>query len=91
MNLKSYIKAINSDGTVDTISKLADAGFDRDEIRDALPELIDELVMFNVLIPGPAGAILEAVDGPAIKAIVDILFPVLWRKHEKRRAKVQVP
>ena len=86
MSLKKYIKSVNNDQTVGIVAKLAAAGFDRDEIKDALPELLDELIMFDVLVPGPGGVLLETLDGPTLRALVDILFPLLWKRYERRHS-----
>jgi hypothetical protein len=85
-SLKTYLQAVNSDQTIGTIAGLAKAGFPKDEIREALPGLIDDAIRFDLLVPGAAGVVLEAADGPIIAALVDLLWPLLWRRAERKAA-----
>lgn len=86
MKLDAYIDAIDKDELHGVIAGLIRAGFEKDEIRSSLPRILDDLVPFDVLISGPVGAAAEAFDGPVFKLVVDALFPLLWRKAQKRAA-----
>jgi hypothetical protein len=81
--LSAYLSAIDRDEAVGLIAGLIRAGFTRGEVKAALPQLLDELLPFD-LVPGPAGALLEASDGPVLRLIVEALFPFLWRRAERR-------
>lgn len=48
----------------DLVEEATDAGVDPDQLAEVLDGLID----FRLALPGPAGVVLEVVDGPAIKA-----------------------
>ena len=89
MKLKTYLDAIDREETGGMVAKLIAAGFDRDEIKEVLPGLLDELIDFSILIPGPAGAAAEAIDRQLFKAVIDAIFPIIWKKAE-RKAKARV-
>jgi hypothetical protein len=89
-NLKRYVDAITDEQSVGMVAQLLSAGFDRDEVRDVLPELLDDLLVFEILVPGPGGVILEQLDGPALRALVRALWPVILKRAERRSAKLRV-
>jgi len=53
---------------IDTLEALAEAGIERDEAIDMVAAMLDQAIPFDTLVPGPAGAALEAIDGPVLRA-----------------------
>lgn len=77
MKLKDYLKAISIPDVVDIVADLFRDGFSAEDVKDALPVILDQLI---VLPPG-----LEAVDGAILKAIVNALWPLFAKKAEAKR------
>lgn len=55
-------------GLDDLIDHLLDKGMDADDVASEVSEILDALIPLGVL--GPAGVVLEVVDGPLIRALV---------------------
>lgn len=62
------------------LRELFDAGWNKQEAIDHVADLLDAILVFPVLVPGPAGAALEAVDGTIIKAGLRLA----WETWEKK-------
>ena len=77
MKLKDYLKAISIPEVVDIVADLFRDGFSAEDVKDALPVILDQLI---VLPPG-----LEQVDGAILKGIVNALWPLFQKKAESKR------
>lgn len=86
-SLKDYIQALPRESIVGQICELIELGFPKDEIKEALPILLDDLVMFDRIVPGPGGILLEASDRAIFSALVSVLFPLWYRKAEAQADK----
>jgi len=53
---------------IDALEALAEAGIERDQAIDMIASMLDQAIPFDTLVPGPAGAALEAIDGPVLRA-----------------------
>jgi hypothetical protein len=72
---------------VDTLVHTAlEAGHSEEEVVDLVVDLVDRMLPFNQIVPGPAGVALELVDGPVIRAAVHIVVAFAVR-HRAARAK----
>ena len=65
-------------------SLLAD-GLSKDESAELISESLDEMLQFNRIIRGPAGAALEAIDGPVLKAAVKLVLAFSRKKNRRKR------
>jgi hypothetical protein len=83
-SLNTYLDHIDRDETVSTIAGLIRAGFSKGDIKDALPKILDDLLPFDLFIPGPIGIGLEAADRLILVAIVEAIFPLLYRRAERQ-------
>jgi hypothetical protein len=84
---------VETHGLDDLVERCLDKGMSTDDTAKEIAEVIDALIPLEVL--GPAGKILEALDGPAILAIVKFIQKCRGtpeqrearrRKREERRA-----
>ena len=65
-----------------------EAGHTRAEVIADIVFLVDAVVPWAVLLPGPAGAVVEAVDGPIAIAIATLVVGAAdaLRKRKAKRA-----
>lgn len=70
---------------VDTLVHTAlEAGHSEEEVVDLVVDLVDRLLPFNQIVPGPAGVALELVDGPVIRAAVHVVVAFAARRRAAR-------
>jgi hypothetical protein len=78
---------VETHGLDDLIEKYLDQGMDADDVAKEVSEVLDTLIPFHLL--GPAGVILETLDGPAILLIVKAVIAARGTPEQRaeRRAK----
>lgn len=62
---------------------LAESGLTREQAVPVVTEILDKALPMEELVPGPAGQLLEKVDGPVIHLALDLL----WRFAEDAGAR----
>lgn len=70
------------------VSDLTEKGADDAEIQAQVTKLIDDLVP-SFLLPPPWGFIAEALDGPVLGMVADIVRKARQRRAERRARKEQ--
>ena len=85
----TWTKQIPWDEVLATLDALADAGWEKDAALDLVSKLIDDALPMDTLVPGPAGAALEAIDGPVLRATLGLLWSLAEVKkgREARKAR----
>ena len=85
----TWTKQIPWDEVLATLDALADAGWEKDAALDLVSKLIDDALPMDTLVPGPAGAALEAIDGPVLRATLGLLWSLADAKkgREARKAR----
>lgn len=73
---------VETHGLDDLIEKYLDQGMDTDDVAKEVAEVLDALIPFHLL--GPAGVILETLDGPAILLIVNAIIAARRGTPEQR-------
>lgn len=68
----------------DLAEDLSEAGDDKAKIAVAVATFLDAIVPLDVLVPGPGGVALEAIDGPAFERVIDALVKAFRRDPERR-------
>jgi hypothetical protein len=68
-----------------SLDQLAEAGADRDTLVQAGAALLDALSPWDVLVPGPAGLLLEAVDRIAYMALLGPVVDAALKVRARRR------
>ena len=76
----TWTKQIPWDEVLATLDALADAGWEKDAALDLVSKLIDDALPLDTLVPGPAGAALEAIDGPVLRATLGLLWSLAEAK-----------
>ena len=76
----TWTKQIPWDEVLATLDALADAGWEKDAALDLVSKLIDDALPMDTLVPGPAGAALEAIDGPVLRATLGLLWSLAEAK-----------
>lgn len=66
---KRVLAKLDVPSLVSSAQKLLKAGKDKEATVLEVIRIIDAMVPWNVLIPGPIGAALEVVDGPIARAV----------------------
>jgi len=85
--LKDYLRDIASNDTViEQAAGLLAGGFDEEDVRDALPIILDAALDFQLLLPAPWGSLAELADGPLFEALTGIIWGLL-KKKIKAKAK----
>jgi hypothetical protein len=69
----------------DLAEDLADAGGNHDRVAAAVATFLDAIVPLDLLVPGPGGIALEAIDGAAFERVVKALVEA-FRKDPAKRA-----
>ena len=68
----------------DLAEDLAEAGADKPRAALAVAAFLDAIMPLDVLVPGPAGLALEAVDGAAFQRVILALVGAFERDPERR-------
>ena len=76
----TWTKQIPWDEVLATLDALADAGWEKVAALDLVSKLIDDALPMDTLVPGPAGAALEAIDGPVLRATLGLLWSLAEAK-----------
>jgi len=66
---KRVLAKLDVPSLVSSAQKLLKSGKDKEATVLEVIHIIDAMVPWNVLIPGPIGAALEVVDGPIARAV----------------------
>ncbi len=69
------------------LATAAEDGLDEDEAIAAAAWLFDASLAFDVAVPGPGGVLLEAVDGPLIRAGLKLAWGVVKRRKARAARK----
>lgn len=69
------------------MSEAVEDGLDAEEAIEAAAMLFDLALAFEAAVPGPAGAFLEAVDGPLIRAGLRLAWKVAQRRQRRQQRK----
>ena len=72
-----------AEGALELAALLMAGGADLGEAASQAAAVVDATLNFGLLVPGPVGALIEAVDGPIIRAII-----MASAKAVRRRAEV---
>ena len=89
MKSAAILKLVPWDDVLSTLDALADAGWEKDAALDLVAGLLDKALPLDTLVPGPAGAALEAIDGPVLRAALGLIWTLATHKkgREARKAK----
>jgi hypothetical protein len=83
--MKLRIKDVIALVDVPAITALAQhqlaAGHTREEVISDVVAVVDALIPWSVLIPGPAGVAVETLDGPIATAIATLIVAVAARQR----------
>lgn len=71
---------------VDALEDLAEAGWSKDDACDAIANILDESLAFDRVLPGAAGTVVEAVDGPAFRALVGLAWDLAAKADPAKKA-----
>jgi len=90
LRIRHIVSSIKRDqDAIDLIELLLKGGYSRNEVISVVAEFLDEKVDFVAVVPGPAGATLEIVDGPLFRAALMLVVPAIQRGIEKARLKAE--
>ncbi|MFH1467818.1 MAG: hypothetical protein ABIO70_25765 [Pseudomonadota bacterium] len=83
----AFLDLVPWDDVLATLDALAEAGWDKDTALDLVAGLLDKALPLDTLIPGPAGAALEAIDGPILRATLGLLWTLATNKKSREARK----
>ena len=91
MKPHDILKHVPWDDVLETLDALAEAGWEKDAALDLVAGLLDKALPLDVFVPGPAGAALEAIDGPVLRAALGLIWTLAANRkgREARKAKRQ--
>lgn len=81
--LKTLLAHLDLPELHEVAADLLAAGRTREQVIDDIVALVDAAVPWEAIIPGPAGAVVEAVDAPLAKAIARFVVGAAERKRKK--------
>ena len=88
MNPKlAILKNLPWDEILETLDTLAEAGWDKDAAIELVAQLLDDALPLDTWVPGPAGAALEAIDGPVLRAVLGLLWSLATSKKGRTARK----
>ncbi len=87
LRLADVIKHVDITAVGQLAEELLEAGHSRDEIVADVAALVDLALPFPVLVPGPAGLALEALDGPVLLAIIRVVVIAAERRIKAKGKK----
>jgi hypothetical protein len=88
MNPKlAILKNLPWDEILETLDALAEAGWDKDAAIELVAQLLDDALPMDTWVPGPAGAALEAIDGPVLRAVLGLLWSLATNKKGRTARK----
>lgn len=85
LRLADVLKHVDIAAVGELAEALLEAGHSRDDIVHDVAGIVDQLLPFSVLVPGPAGLALEAIDGPVLLAIVRLVVVAAERRIKARK------
>lgn len=74
VDVREVLRGVPWDELADVADELTEAGVDEDDVLREVAEVVDAVVPFNILIPGPIGALLEAKDDEAAHRILRVVW-----------------
>ena len=91
MSSRAMLRALPFPEILDLLDELIEEGLDQDDALDAVVEILDRMLAFGQWIPGPAGAAIETIDGPVLRAALGLIWsfaadPERRADRRKRRA-----
>jgi hypothetical protein len=89
MKINEVLKLVPWDDVLSTLDSLAEAGWDKDAALDLVAGLLDKALPLDTLVPGPAGAALEAIDGPVLRAALGLLWALATHKKSREARKLK--
>ncbi len=66
---KRVLAKLDVPSLISSAQKLLKSGKGKEATVLEILRIIDAMIPWNVLVPGPVGAVLEAVDGPIARAV----------------------
>ncbi|MGI9554839.1 MAG: hypothetical protein ACR2M6_02590 [Vampirovibrionia bacterium] len=72
---------------IDLADSLSEAGLSDKEIAKQIADFLDMILDFSVLVKGPAGEVLEAIDNHILFAAISIIIKVSKNGKQKRKLK----
>jgi hypothetical protein len=87
--VKDVLPHLDTAALRDLAEHQLEAGHTREEVVADIVAMIDALVPWAVIIPGPIGVVVEALDGPIAKAIAGIVVNgvIAGRERKQQRQK----
>jgi hypothetical protein len=83
IRLKDILAYVDVDALRTLAAEQLAAGHSREEVIEDIVALVDALVPWAVIIPGPAGVLVEAADGPIATAIAKLVVGVAQATRKK--------
>ena len=72
---------------IDLADSLSEAGLTDQQVAKQIADFLDMILDFNVILRGPAGAVLEAIDNHILFAAITIIIKVSKNGKDKRKHK----
>ena len=71
--IKAVLAELDIPALTDLARHLVASGHTREEAIDDIVALVDATIPWATILPGPAGAVIEAVDGPIARGIARLI------------------
>lgn len=88
MNFRNKIlKEVPWGKILDLADSLQDAGLTDSEVAKDIADFLDNILDFKSIVKGPAGTVLEAIDGHILLAAITVIIKVSKNGKQERKAK----
>lgn len=74
---------------LDLVDVLLDEGVERDDAIDAVVDLLDQLLTWGEWVPGPVGDAIESIDGPVLRAALDLVISIASNESDRARRRTR--
>ena len=81
------LKEVPWDSIIDLVDVLSDSGLNDGEVAKEVADFLDMILDFKSLVKGPAGQVLEAIDGHVLLAAITVIIKLSKNGKQERKAK----
>jgi len=81
------LKQVPWDSIIDLADSLSETGMQDAEVAKEIADFLDMVLDFKMIVKGPAGEFLEAIDGHVLLSAITIILKVSKNGKEQRKAK----
>jgi len=83
MKLKEILKMFDVGDIIELFTELARDGYSKSEAIELLAKMLDKAIDWSLIVKEPFGSVLELLDGPGYKALLNLAWKLAERRKEQ--------